>query len=78
MTDRVKNALAMVQRWQNELAVYCEQDYPPGATIRWEWNAGVYVGHVIRHGYGSRLYVRNDVTNKARWIHAYNIVVVSR
>jgi len=51
--------------------------YGEGAPVRWVYgNAGeIQRGHVVRQGYGDRLYVSNTETSAEYWIHGTDRVL---
>lgn len=65
LTDRSK-AEAQVDR-------ILKRDYPPGAEVVWKKN-GIHKGIVIQNGYGDRIKVKNERTNREFWVYAYTII----
>lgn len=64
------------------VATYLRDEWPVGAAIRWRRFAaatsstgGHCHGVVTGHGGGERIKVRNAVTGREYWIHAYDMDV---
>lgn len=64
--NRLRNA-------EYDLDQYLRRVYAPGETIRWEYGGRVFVGSVVRNGFGARVKVENGITGKQRWVHSGSI-----
>ena len=49
------------------------QAFPSGHAVRWLHGINLQYGWVQTHGYGDRLKVHNDRTDRDVWIHGWQI-----
>lgn len=73
MSRRLKVALRKLREAKLAISEALHEDYPPGAPIRWRRNGGLYRGTVVMNCHFDRIQVRNAVTGKTYFIHAYDV-----
>lgn len=70
----LREALARRRQAERKVAEVLDLLYPPGAAIQWEVGGIRQRGIVVMNCYADRIKVRNERTNKERFIYASNIV----
>lgn len=70
MSEALGHALAQAWIAERRANEQMRRDYPIGSLVHWD---GKHRGSVIDHGYDTRIKVKNVVSDKEYWIHAYRI-----
>ncbi len=75
MTARVRELYLEKRAAEAKLEEGLKADYPVNKSIKWKRGDRVYSGRVALYGTsGDRIHVRNSTTQKAYWIHVYDLL----
>lgn len=73
MSEDLIDAIKARKAADDEIVATLRRDYPVGALVAWKRGSRTHAGHVLLHGYGERLKVRNALTDRSYWIAAIDV-----